>query len=227
MRDSTGVISTPATVRVDTNNYASELEATAPTTSETFRVGEEITLSGKATDTEDDGDKDANTAPTLSWEVVRYHNGSHTNPWFSESDNDQTFEAPAPEDLLSTDPDGNYLETNLTATGSKGLSRLFSQTLLPKTVDVSFATYPGGLYLYVNGTAIYSAKTLTSWEGYELNTYAPPRQKIRRHGRAWAFVSWSGGGAYTHTARRLRNRPSTRRRSGDCGDDISRSSYLS
>lgn len=56
MRDSTGVTSTPATVRVDTNNYVSEPEVTAPTTSETFRVGEEITLSGKATDAENDGD---------------------------------------------------------------------------------------------------------------------------------------------------------------------------
>jgi len=56
VRDSTGVTSTPATVRVDTNNYVSEPEVTAPTTSETFRVGEEITLSGKATDAENDGD---------------------------------------------------------------------------------------------------------------------------------------------------------------------------
>lgn len=196
VRDSTGATSAPATVRVDTENYAPEPEITAPTTSEPFRVGEEITLSGQAADTEDEA---ANTAPTLSWEVVRHHNDSHTHPWFSGSGNDQTFEAPAPEDLLSTDPDGNYLEIKLTATDSEGLSRTVSQKLLPKTVDVSFATYPAGLQLSVNGTEIYSARTLTSWEGYELNVYTPPRQKIRRHSQTYAFVYWSDGGAYTHT----------------------------
>lgn len=199
VRDSTGVTSAPATVSVDTDNYAPEPEITAPTTSELFSVGEKITLSGKVTDTEDDGDENANTVPTLSWEVIRHHNGSHSHPWFSGSDNDQTFEAPAPEDLLSTDPDGNYLEIKLTATDSEGLSRTVSQRLLPKTVDVSFATYPAGLRVSVNGIGIYSARTLTSWEGYKLNVYAPPRQKIRQHPRAWAFVSWSDGGAYTHT----------------------------
>ena len=108
-----------------------------------------------------------------------------------------TFDTPAPEDLLSTDPDGNYLETRLTATDSQGLSKTVSRELRPKTVEVQFKTRPlSRLRLTVDGKTFRGPRTFVSWERYDLNVSAP-RQKF--NGRTWVFRSWSDGGAASHT----------------------------
>jgi hypothetical protein len=165
-----------------------------------FKVGQRITLRGSATDAQDGSLPNTE----LSWEVLRHHNNNHTHPWFSGTGNELRFTAPAPEDLLSTDPQGNYLEIRLTATDSRGLSKTEILKLRPDTVKVSFRTQPAGFKVEIIGRSFVAPKTLVSWEGYRLNIYAPAQ---RYDDRDWVFSSWSDGRAAEHTIKT----PATRR----------------
>ena len=79
----------------------------SPAPNATFEVGQEITLSGSATD----ADNDPNVK--LEWDVIRHHTApnEHTHPSILDPDKDTgnsvSFLAPGPEDLLSTNPTGN------------------------------------------------------------------------------------------------------------------------
>ena len=196
MRDSQGKESAPDTVEVFPGDTPPEPAIESPAADALFEVGQEITLQGSATDTEDDGKPE--TAPALKWEVLQHHDGNHAHPYFSGTDNGLTFTAPAPEGLFSTDPAGNYLEIRLTATDSQGLSKTVVRDLRPKTVEVDFATQPTGLKLRVNGETFRAPKTFVSWEGYALNVSAP---RQRYNGRTWALSSWSDGGAREHAVK--------------------------
>ncbi len=165
----------------------------SPAVGTTFRVGQSFTATGSVVDVEDDGDGDAATAPTLRWEVRRYHDGNHFHPWSDGA----SFVAPPPEGLYSTDPRKNYLQIRLTATDSLGLSRTVSRRLVPRTVNVRFETGPINLKLGVNGYTFLAPEVFTSWEGYELNV-AAGRQRDGR-GRLWVFDRWSDGRAGAHT----------------------------
>lgn len=174
----------------DTAPPAPQIEAPSATTQ--FKVGQTITLRGSATDA-DDGSLPDNG---LNWSVRRYHNGSHYHPYFSETGNDLTFSAPPPEDLLSTNPEGNYLQVRLTATDSQGLSRTVTRKIEPDTVRVAFASRPTDLKLEVNGKSFAAPRTFLSWVGYKLNIYALRQQ---HDGKTWVFSSWSDGRAARHT----------------------------
>jgi glucose/arabinose dehydrogenase len=165
------------------------IESPAPT--DRFAVDQQVSLSGSAADAEDAAE------PTLSWEVVRHHAApnEHEHPYVEADGANATFDAPAPEDLSSTDPLGNYLEIRLTATDSQGLSRTVSQRLDPKTVDVTFETMPTGLKVVVNSERLQAPCRFVSWEGYALNVSAPAQS---RNGTDYVFASWSDGGARSH-----------------------------
>jgi glucose/arabinose dehydrogenase/PKD repeat protein len=186
VRDSKGATSAPVTVAISSGNTAPAPVISSPAAGSTFFVGQTITLSGSATDTQDGTINPA----TLQWTVLRHHL-THTHPWFSGTGNNLTFPAPAPEDLAATT--NSYLEVILTATDSGGLSGTTNRNVQPRTVAITLATSPSGLNLSVNGTAVTGPTTITSWQGWQLSLLAPARQS------PWTFVSWSDGGAATHT----------------------------
>jgi Ca2+-binding RTX toxin-like protein len=68
--------------------------------------------------------------------------------------------------------------------------------LQPHRVDVELASQPSGRSLQVNGETFAAPKTLVSWEGYELDVYAPSPQTSA--GKSYLFGSWSDGGAQRH-----------------------------
>jgi Ca2+-binding RTX toxin-like protein len=113
----------------------------------------------------------------------------------SESGNNLTISAPAPEDLSSTGA-GNYLEVRLTATDSEGLSKTITREVQPHRVNVSFATNPSGLGLQLNGQTFNAPKTQLSWEGYTLKVNAPSPQTLS--GKPYVFSSWSDGKGRQH-----------------------------
>jgi glucose/arabinose dehydrogenase len=196
VRDNSGAVSSPpATVRVDPGNNAPSPTIVAPAAGARFSVGQEITLTGEATDPEDG----TLSGAKLNWEVIRHHRGTgpvHTHPYFTEVGNNIEFQAPSPEDLASTG-DGNHLEIRLTATDSKGLKKTVTRILEPKRVQVTLGTDPAGLKLGVNGDTITAPQELTSWENHNLNVNAPLSQTL--NGTPYEFVSWSDGGAASHT----------------------------
>jgi len=192
VRDASGA-QDATTVRIDAGNAAPALTIVSPAQDKLFAVGEKITLHGSATDPEDGPLPDS----ALSWEVLQHHNNTHSHPYLlSTTGNDVEITAPAPEDLVSTDPAGNYLEIRLTATDSTGLSKTVTQDLRPNGVGVTLDTRPTGLGALVNGTTATAPKSLTSWEGYKLTLEAPSPQPLA--GTTYTFSSWSDGGAQRH-----------------------------
>src|SRR5919112_2406558 len=109
VRDARGAVSTPATVKIFPGNTPREPTIQSPAPTKLFKVGEQITLQGSASDAQDG----ALAASALSWEIRRHHNGNHWHPFDSATGASLTFNAPPPEDLLSTGT-GNYLEIRLT-----------------------------------------------------------------------------------------------------------------
>jgi PKD repeat protein len=194
VRDKSGAEDT-ATVRVDAGNHPPEPTISSPTQDQLFKVGERIVLRGSATDPEDGRLADG----ALSWQVLQHHAGDHTHPFLPPTPgNDVEIVTPAPEDIDSTDPEGNYLEVRLSATDSKGLSTTITQKLAPNTVDVVFQTQPAGLDLVVNGDKFDKpTRTYISWEGYRLNVYAPSPQTTLA-GVTYSFASWSDAKEQQH-----------------------------
>ena len=191
VRDNHGALSDAATVRIDAGNLAPNPAIESPSADLRYRVGQQITLRGSATDLEDG----ALPQGSLQWEVMKHHNDDHTHPILSETGNNLTITAPMPEDLSSTGP-GNYLEVRLTATDSKGLSKTLTREVQPNRVNVSFATNPSGLALLINGQTFTTPKTQVSWEGYTLKVDAPSPQTLS--GRPYVFSSWSDGKGSQH-----------------------------
>jgi glucose/arabinose dehydrogenase len=191
VRDARGALSAAATVKVFPGNTPPEPTIESPAPTKRFKVGEQITLRGSASDAQDGSLADS----ALSWEVRRWHNGDHWHPFVSGTGNNLRFNAPPPEDLLSTGT-GNHLEIRLTATDSKGLSKTITQDLQPNRVNVTFQSNPSGLSLQVNGTTFTAPRTFVSWEGYELNVNALSPQTLSA--KTYIFASWSDGKDQQH-----------------------------
>jgi glucose/arabinose dehydrogenase len=194
VRDDQGALSDPATVRIDAGNRAPAPTIESPAEGLLFRVGQQITLSGSATDPED-GSLDEGS---FQWRVLQHHTAPnpHVHPYFSGTGNNLTIDAPEPEDLLSTG-EGNYLQIQLTVTDSAGLSRTISRSIQPNRVMTSFETQPNSnLELLIEGASVSAPQSLTTWEGQVLNVEAPALQSVG--GKSYEFASWSDGGARSH-----------------------------
>lgn len=163
----------------------------SPVSGETFEVGQQIQLQGRA-------EPDAEGPVALRWDVIRHHTApnAHTHPYQTSTGPDGSFTAPAPEDLRSTNPEGNYVEVRFTATDAQGLSKTASRNLRPETTGVRFSTVPTGFFVVVNGEKVRAPRTLLAWENTRLNVYAPPQ---KHEGRRYVFRSWSDGRANRHT----------------------------
>ena len=191
VRDAHGAVSAPATVKVFPGNTPPEPTMESPASTKLFKVGEQVTLRGSASDAQDGSLADN----ALSWEVRRWHNGNHWHPFFLATGNNLTFNAPPPEDLLSTGT-GNHLEIRLTATDSQGLSKTLTQNLQPNRVNLTFQSNPSGLSLLVNGTKFTASRTFVSWEGYKLTVNALSPQTLS--GKTYIFAFWSNGKGQRH-----------------------------
>lgn len=185
VRDQLGAASQPATVTIQVGNTAPVPTISAPAANSTFRVGQVITLTGSATDAQD------GTLPSssLSWQVLRHHD-AHTHPLLPPtSGNNLTVTAPSPEGLSAVE--NSYIEVVLTATDSGGLASTVSRAVLPKIIDVNFASSPSGRAITVQESSFVTPFAIRSWEAYVLNVDVPVQA-------GYDFVSWSDGGARAH-----------------------------
>ena len=198
-RDNRGGVSAPATVRIDAGNTPPVPVILSPTLDTLFHVGQVITLTGVATDTQDGVLPDL----ALSWRVVLHHidqthpENAHTHPYLPPTPgNHIAFVAPPPEDLDATAL--SHLEIQLTATDAWGASTTLTQTLEPQRVNVTFASQPDGLRLTVNSVPLTATQSITSWVSYALNVVALNPQPVGTVSW-WVFDHWSDGGAAAHT----------------------------
>ena len=192
VKDNHGAISDPDSVRIDAGNQAPTPVIESPSVNLRYRVDQEITLSGSATDPEDGQLPER----SLEWEVLKHHNGTHTHHVLSEVGNNLMITGRPPEGLDATG-DGSYMEVRLTATDSNGLSKTVTQDVQPNRIDLSFATNPSGLSVLINGQTFATPRTLVSWEGYRLTVNAPSSQTLS--GKSYVFSSWSDGKGQQHS----------------------------
>jgi glucose/arabinose dehydrogenase len=176
------------TIPIDVGNTAPTPTITTPAAGTTWKVGDPISFTGAATDTQDG----TLPASALSWELVMQHcpSNCHTHPlssWVGVAGG--SFVAPDHEYP-------SHLELRLTATDSGGLRTTVSRRLDPRTVVLTFQSQPGGLRLAVNAVEGAGSFTRTVIVGSSNSVSAISPQT--RNGRQFRFVSWSDGGAQTH-----------------------------
>jgi glucose/arabinose dehydrogenase len=193
--DSLGLSSTSAPLTISVGSPAANspptATITAPTASTTWKVGDVIRFAGSATDAQDG----TLPASALTWNLILHHCPSdcHTHQL-------QTFAGVASGSFAAPDHDyPSYLELQLTATDSGGLTDTKSVRLDPQTVVLTFATSPSsGLQLVVNGSQPQVApftRTVIVGSTNSISAVAPQTVK----GQTYQFSSWSDGGEQTHT----------------------------
>ena len=180
-------------VTVTVGNTAPVAVIDTPGATLTWQVGQTISFSGHATDAQD------GTLPpsALTWSVILHHCITQTN---CHTHLIQTFTGVASGSF--TAPDHAYpswLEIQLTATDSGGLTSTASVRLDPRTVVLTFKTNPAGLKLTdlaVNSTAQAAPFSTTVVVGSNNSVSAPSPQAVNHS--TYYFTSWSDGGAQSH-----------------------------
>ena len=187
-RGASDTLDEPLTITAGNSPPTATIDTPLPTV--TWKVGEEISFSGKASDGEDG----ALPASALSWEWIVHHcptaDTCHEHVWESFSGvASGTFTAPDHEYP-------SYLELRLTATDSGGLTHTQSVRLDPQAVELSFHSEPAGLKLMVGGTESTTPFSRTAIVGSKNSVSAPSPQVLA--GTTYNFASWSDGKAQSH-----------------------------
>jgi hypothetical protein len=90
----------------------------------------------------------------------------------------------------------SFLEVELTARDSGGLTATTSVNIQPRTANLTFQSSPTGLQLTAGLTTARAPFTITAIVNGSVQVIAPDQ---RYHGKNYAFVSWSDGGAQAHS----------------------------
>ena len=182
-----------ASATVTAGNTAPVAAIDSPSPTLTWKVGDTIKFSGHATDAQDG----TLPASALSWSLILHHCFTPTNCHTHMLGN---FTGVAKGSFSA--PDHQYpcwLELQLTATDSGGLTSTTSVRLDPKTVVLRFKTLPIGvvLHLVVNEArhkAPFSVRVVIG----SANTVSARSPQWFNNARYY-FSKWSDGGARSHT----------------------------
>jgi glucose/arabinose dehydrogenase/chitodextrinase len=179
-------VSTPVTISVGSPPTAT---ITSPQDGITFVAGQVISFSGDATDP-DDGPLPASA---FTWNIDFLHEG-HVHPGTPITGvKSGTFTIPT----TGHDFSGfTRYRIMLTVTDSTGLTASTFVTIFPTKVNLSFATSPPGLTLYLDGIAKTAPFVYDTLIGF--NHTIEARDQIAG-ATNYTFASWSDGGARTHT----------------------------
>jgi len=183
-----------ASATVTAGNSAPTATIDSPLPTLTWKVGDAISFSGHATDAQDG----TLPASALTWSLIIHHcftpADCHTHVIANYTGvASGSFSA----------PDHAYpcwLELQLTATDSGGLTSTTSVRLDPKTVVLTFKTNPGGLVLddlVVNETARTTPFSATVVVGSANTVSAPSPQQFNKS--TYYFSAWSDHGQQSHT----------------------------
>jgi PKD repeat protein len=181
-------------VTITVGNTAPVAVIDSPSSSLTWKVGDAFSFSGHATDAQDG----PLSASALSWSLILHHCFAPTD---CHTHLIQTTSGVSSGSF--TAPDHEYpcwLEVQLTATDSGGLTSTTSVRLDPKTVALTFKTNPGGLVLsdlVVNEAPRTTPFSVTVVVGSANSVSAPSPQQFNKS--TYFFTSWSDGGPQSHT----------------------------
>src|SRR5437773_566265 len=160
-----------------------------PAQGTTYFGGMVVKFSGSASDFED-GDLPASA---FTWQVDVHHD-THLHPFIAATTGSKTgtFTIPTRGETSSN----VYYRIILKVTDSVGLTRTVSRDILPRKADMTFATYPAGLQITLDGQNRMTPFTVTGVVGIKRAIAAPSPQTV--NGLSYVFQSWSDGGARSH-----------------------------
>ncbi|HZX08173.1 ricin-type beta-trefoil lectin domain protein, partial [Kribbella sp.] len=187
LRVSDGKTSTTTSTQIDVANTAPTALITSPGPATTWKVGDTINFSGSATDPE----QGTLPASALTWTLIMHHCPSdcHTHTITSMTGASGSFTAPDHEYP-------SYLELKLTATDAEGLTDTKSVRLDPKTVDLTFNSWPPGMPVAFGNTSGKSPLIGKTIVGSSVSVSADPGQPVAN--QVYRFGAWSDGGARDH-----------------------------
>ena len=161
-----------------------------PGSTTTWRVGDVLSFSGRATDPDEPGG-DSGVAPVVGRDhptlPVRLSHPRHAE---LRRDGIGCLHGTGPRVSV------RYLQLRLTATDATGLQHTASVNLQPATVPLTFTTNPPGLSLAVNAATGVAPFTRTVIIGSSNSTSAPALQQLG--GVTYQFSSWSDGLPLNH-----------------------------
>jgi cysteine-rich repeat protein len=177
-----------ASVVITAGNSAPRPTIATPLGTTQWRVGQEVTFSGSATDPEDGPIPQGG----LVWSLVLHHcpDDCHVHPV-------EEFPGVAAGAFTTLDHDyPSHLELRLTATDSGGLARSTSVILQPERVALTFVTEPPGLEVVVGSHGAPTPFVRDAIPGGLISVSAPSPQTWG--GADYAFFAWSDGVAASH-----------------------------
>ena len=180
--------SNPATLTID-NNQPPVATIVSPSGGTRYNAGSTIAFSGSATDPE------TGTLPAsaLSWTVV-FHHDTHTHPFLGPLPgiSSGTFTIPNEGETAAN----VFYRIQLTATDAAGAQSTTFVDVLPNVVTLTLVTDPAGLSLTLDGQPVATPFSVTSVVGMR-RTLGAPSQRVAKSN--YSFLSWSDGGAQTHS----------------------------
>jgi glucose/arabinose dehydrogenase len=175
-------------VSIQVDNTPPTATITAPLSTATWAVGDQIPYSATATDAQQGTLPDS----AYKWKVILHHcpSNCHEHAVVEASGSSGFFVAP--------DHDyPSWLEFRLTVTDAGGLTDTETVKVDPKTVSLEVQTLPvPGLEVVIDGTAGESPFTATVIKGSN-HTVATQSQTLGGHD--YAFGAWSDGGDAAHS----------------------------
>jgi glucose/arabinose dehydrogenase/chitodextrinase len=177
------------TVRT-TANYPPVGTITKPGPDAVYRAGDTITFSGNATDPED-GELPLSA---LSWDINLHHN-IHFHDYIGPLNGvaGGSFTLPVEDE---TD-DNVWYRINLTVTDADGSTHTSYRDVMPLKSTITVATDPPGLQVTLEGQPVVGPHSTLSVEALQRTLGVVSPQTL--NGVIYEWVSWSDGGAATHT----------------------------
>ena len=162
----------------------------APSSALQWRVGQQVSFSGHATDPEDG----ALPASALRWSLVMNHCSSPTS--CHEHAIQEYTGVPSGTFVAPDHEYPSFLTLRLSATDSGGLRSEAFLRLDPQTVVWSLVSEPAGLQLTLGSETFRAPADRTLIVGSTASLGAPSPQTLST--TSYAFSAWSDGGAQTH-----------------------------
>jgi glucose/arabinose dehydrogenase len=181
-------LSNVATLSV-TSNEPPVGQILTPAQGKTYFGGMVVKYSGSASDFED-GDLPASA---FTWQVD-FHHDTHFHPFIAATTGSKTgtFTIPTRGEVSAN----VYYRIMLKVRDSMGLTQTVTRDILPRKVDMTFATLPAGLQIALDGQNRVTPFTVTGVVGIIRAIAAPSPQTA--NGLSYVFQSWSDGGAKSH-----------------------------
>ena len=188
VRDGAGASATTV-IQIQPGNTPPNATIDLPDVGTTWAAGDPIAYAGTVSDEEESlGPSD------MTWTVILHHCASPTD---CHEHPQQTIAGVASGTFVA--PDHEYparLEFRLEVIDGRGLKDETTVVIDPQTVQLTLLTEPAGLGVVSGGNAYQTPASITSIVGSRLQISAPTPQTLG--GTAYAFGSWSDGGAATH-----------------------------